>query len=361
MEQTRVEGLTVEYYNTKVINRKVYLDYLRVYSALAVIILHVSAQNWYSTDVNGFAWQVFNFTDSLVRWAAPSFIMISGSLFLAKEIPLKTIYFKYIFRMVIAFVIWAFIYFLFTDGSYYYRILLSINGHYHMWFIMTIIGLYMCLPIIRPIVATDTRMKYFITLSFCFAFLIPQIIVMTNDFGSDLGKEVINTFNKNVKDMNLQFVLGYVSYFVLGYYLDKRELNKKQRTIIYVLGFLGAIFTIEADRIVAIKNQMFCDNYYDNFRVNVLLETIAVFTFFKYKEYKHLWFNNIMLVLSKLSFGAFLVHPLIIEQLKIRCGLHTLSYNALLAVLGNSVLVFSLSFSISAILNQIPLIKKYMV
>ena len=50
------------------VERTIYFDYIRVFATFAVIILHISAQNWYSTDVNGFDWQVFNFFDSIVRW-----------------------------------------------------------------------------------------------------------------------------------------------------------------------------------------------------------------------------------------------------------------------------------------------------
>ena len=48
--------------------RKQYCDYLRVFATFAVVVLHVSATNWYITDVNGMEWQAFNFYDSIVRW-----------------------------------------------------------------------------------------------------------------------------------------------------------------------------------------------------------------------------------------------------------------------------------------------------
>lgn len=99
------------------VDRVVYFDYLRVFATFAVMILHISAQNWYTTDVNGFEWQVFNFYDSIVRWGVPIFVMISGSLFLDREIPLRKMYSKYIFRMAISFFVWSVIYAIFADGS----------------------------------------------------------------------------------------------------------------------------------------------------------------------------------------------------------------------------------------------------
>lgn len=103
-------------------DRKIYLDFLRVFATFAVMILHISAQNWHSTDVNGFEWQVFNFFDSIVRWGVPVFVMISGSLFLNRETPLRIIYSKYIRRMITAFIVWSAIYAFFQDGPIMSRV-----------------------------------------------------------------------------------------------------------------------------------------------------------------------------------------------------------------------------------------------
>ncbi|SFO21753.1 Acyltransferase family protein [Pseudobutyrivibrio sp. UC1225] len=90
--------------------RKVYCDYLRFFAVFAVCVLHVSAFNWACTDVNSLEWQVFNFYESIVRWGVPIFLMISGTLFLNREISIKKLFSKYIFRMVVAFVFWSLFY-----------------------------------------------------------------------------------------------------------------------------------------------------------------------------------------------------------------------------------------------------------
>ncbi len=74
------------------IDRTVYFDYLRVVAILAVVFLHVSDSNWYTTDVNGLQWQTFNFFNGITRWGVPVFVMISGSLFLNREVSLKRMY-----------------------------------------------------------------------------------------------------------------------------------------------------------------------------------------------------------------------------------------------------------------------------
>ena len=83
--------------------RAYHLDFLRVFATFAVMVLHLAAQNWDKINVKTFEWNVFNFYNSIVRWAVPVFVMISGALFLSKDIQLKKIFSKYILRIVTAF------------------------------------------------------------------------------------------------------------------------------------------------------------------------------------------------------------------------------------------------------------------
>lgn len=342
-------------------NRTPYFDYLRVFASFAIMILHISSYNWYRLDVNSFEWQVLNFFDSIVRWGVPVFVMISGALFLDREIPVKKIYSKYIFRMVTAFVAWAIVYMYFLDGSIAEKISLLIQGQYHMWFIFMIIGLYMCIPIIKLVTQDVKRMQYYLLLAFVFAFLIPQMVMLVDDFGGEVVAQRMAEISADVSNMNMQLVLGYASYFVLGYYLHKTDLNKKRRTIIYLCGILGFAATIGLTLIVALNTQQVCLKYYDNFTVNVLFESIAVFTWFKYRKCRFLQLYPFIVKLSQYSFGAYLVHVLIIEQLNVYFGLNTLSFNTILAVLFIGIVVFVISFLISAIINHIPVVKKYVV
>ena len=89
-----------------------YLDYLRIISTIAVVILHVAAQNFYSVDVKSYAWNIFNICDSAVRCAVPVFAMISGALLLdnTRVIDTKKLYIKNILRIIIDFVVLSFIY-----------------------------------------------------------------------------------------------------------------------------------------------------------------------------------------------------------------------------------------------------------
>ena len=156
-----------------------FLDYLRVFAIFFVIMIHVSAQNWYKIDVNDFFWQTFNFYDSISRWSVPVFVMISGALFLNKDIIISQIYKKYILRLMISFLVWSAFYCFLGNRSLSLKNIL--NGEYHMWFIFMIIGLYMLSPIIREIVKNKKIMKYFLLLAFIFTFFIPFVNQIIHD------------------------------------------------------------------------------------------------------------------------------------------------------------------------------------
>lgn len=352
--------------------RKVYCDYLRLVATFAVVFIHVAASNWSNVDVNGIQWQVFNIYDSLVRWGVPIFVMISGALFLNRDVPIKNIYSKYVLRMVIAFVSWSLFYAILTTDTFQHGLINSlkshigtlVTGHYHMWFVLMIIGLYMCIPFMKKIVSDETVMKYFLKLSFIFAFLIPWVLKIVNDFvgsNNSMIQKMVTTIDSNLMNMGMSMVLGYSFYFILGYYLDRIEIKKDVRVMIYVAGILGFIFTVVADAGLSIKTQVANSNYYGNFEVNVLLEVIAVHTLFKYHTFQNEKVNRFVVVLSKFGFGAYLIHTFIIESMAAILHFDTLSMNAWISVPLISIIVFGVSMGISAVLNHIPVIKKYCV
>ncbi len=345
-------------------DRKIYLDYLRVFAIFAMIMLHVASQNWAYINVNSFTWQIFNFFDGILRWCVPIFVMISGNLFLSKEILIKKLYFKYILRLIIAFLFWSCFYALVDIKEKNFISVYSefITGHYHMWFILMIIGLYICVPFIKLVANNKNISRYYLLITFLFAFFLPQVVTLVNDFGANYMIKAVSKINCNMSFMYMNNVVaGFVPYFILGNYLDKTELNKKTRMIIYIMGVLGFFLTVYLSWIVSVKAQIALENYYGPWRVNVLFESVAVYIWFKYKKYNVKKLNAVVVKLSKYSFGAYLVHAFVIEKLDIFFSLNSLSFNPIFSVVLIGVLVFIVSFMISGILNNIPSLKKYIV
>lgn len=342
--------------------RKVYFDFLRIFATLAVIILHVAAQNWYNTDINSIEWNTFNFYDSIVRWGVPIFIMISGSLFINKDLSIKTIYKKYIFRIITSLICWSIIYTLLISKPYSIsnKILTVIKGHYHMWFLFMIVGLYMITPLVKQITLNKDLTKYFIVLGIIFAIIIPQFISLLSVKYENLGN-----FIKEIMDnINLHMILGYTVYYILGFYLDKTHLKAHIFKYIYILGILGFIATIVFSVYLSKYTQKANSLFYGNFTFNVLLESIFVFTLTKKyfeKNKLSIKMQKKLSLISKYCFGIYLVHVLVITYLDKFLNLNTLSFNPIFSVPIISIIVFVISFLISFVINQIPILKKYVV
>ncbi len=294
-----------------------------------------------------------------MRWGVPVFVMISGALFLSKnEISTKVIFSKYVLRIVTAFAAWSFIYYLVSKGEIAEqfvglfspgrvgRLAGIITSYYHLWFLPMIAGIYICLPIIKKISEDDKISNYFLIISFVFWFLLPQISQLVNDFGNEKMILITNAINGNINNMNMGLVCSYVFYFILGYKISKLELNQKQRTAIYLSGLCGFLFTIILSWALAIKMQTPLETYYSNTCINVFLEAVAIFTFLKNISFEQgLWYKKVILKISQYSFGIYLVHIIVIEQLG-RLGITASRWNPVIAVPLVVCIVFIISLVI---------------
>ena len=138
--------------NSKVLirdSRLFYLDYLRMTCSFFVILIHVSAE-YYRLDLNSYKWKIAYFYNGISRFSVPNFFMISGTLFLRKNITFEVIIKKYIMKIFIHLLLWSIIYSLsdvnITQLDLKNRIIHIIKGHVHLWYLFAIMGLYILIP-----------------------------------------------------------------------------------------------------------------------------------------------------------------------------------------------------------------------
>ena len=355
----------------KLVQRQYHLDYLRVFASIAIILLHVTAQNMNYVELAGTGWNIYNICNGVSRWGVPVFVMMSGALFIPREIPTKTLYKKYISRMAIAYVVWSAFYAIvdpigipiFTEG---YKISITeimgnfISGAVHLWFLPMIIGLYMCIPLIKQLTKNDSLIKYFLLLSFVFCFIKTQTELVVTNLLSGSVQTIFENVNTLFKNFNINLVLGFTSYFILGFYLNKTEINKKKRILIYILGVIGLVSTILLNLAASKNAGKSLETFYSAYSINVILMAIAVFVWFKYNAKGNDKLNKIIVKLSKYSFGAFLVHIFILKVLH-TFGIQSTNFHPVLSVPSITIFTAIASYLISLVLNKIPVIKKYIV
>jgi len=344
--------------------RTTYLDILRIISIFSVIVIHVSMDSWLNLKIYSIDWQIANIFDSISRFAVPVFIMVSGALFLnpKKTVQFKTIFKKYILRIVIAFIFWSFLYATFNGLSIYkeiniellkYIIKRFIIGEYHMWFLYTIVGLYLITPFLKKIVENRNLAKSFLVLSFTFSSLIPFLQLLP----------VLNKTEVLTDKLNLYFFLGYSFYYMLGHYLYTYEFSRQIKSIIYSLGLLSLFCTIlSTNLLITISKFDFLSTNYGytvNLMPNIVFMSSSVFLLIKSLFYgKELKRNELIIRLSKLSFGAYLIHVFFIKILALM-SISSTSFTTILSVPVMSILVFIMSFLASYFLSKIPYVNKY--
>ena len=212
-------------------DRVVFFDWLRIIATLAVVVIHCCSKE--SLEVASYEWNTVHFYNCLSQWAVPAFVMISGALFLGREITLSKLFKKSIFRIGTAFLFWSVLYacwrFFVTHEKNSIRemVLSIIKGHYHMWFLFLIVGLYLVVPLLNKIVENQKLAVYFVVLAFLFAFLFPQIINVVG-LKFEGPASILNEF---ISKFRVEMVLGYAGYFVLGYLLAQVRINKRAEAL----------------------------------------------------------------------------------------------------------------------------------
>lgn len=337
-------------------NRVIYADILRVLSMIAVIVIHVVATQFYKIEVKSYEWWMLNLSDSMSRWAVPIFVMISGMFLLdsKKEITLKNIFSKYIKKYIIIILIWNLIYAI-IPCIYNRNINIQeflqtiILGQTHIWFLYMIIGLYMITPFLRKIIQEGNLIKYYIVLWLIFALILNPI---TEIFNLNILKELIN------EKLYINFVLGYTGYFLLGFYISKKNYNKIS---MYIIGAVGFLITFIGTALIS--NGKLNTDLLQPLTINVFMMGISLFLLIKdkFQNYKFKTiYVTIIEKLAKNSLGIYLIHYLIIGILS-KLGFSILEFNVILGVIMETIIVFVISFIITEILSRIKILNKYMI
>lgn len=313
--------------------RIIYLDVLRVLAIFMVLLMHAGDPYLWDAATKTFGIEC-SFYCALLRPCVPLFIIMSSILLL----PLKTdatAFFKRRFtRVLVPFLLWSIIYvFLptpdkivfggpenaFTDTGmnvYAYNLMMipiSFTGtNVHFWFIYTIIGLYLFMPIISPWIQQATKktllfflMVWSVTLLFPYIRLwFPQIQGECdwNDFGM------------------LYYFSGYLGYIVLGYFLHKyNTLSRVKSSLLGLLLFAVGLaltykgFLWDEQRFLTKLNNTGIENWkllelcIGNLTINVVLMTAGMFLFIQKLTLPKM-LKSIIVELSIFSYAIFLVH-----------------------------------------------------
>ncbi len=343
--------------------RIIHYDLLRIIAAFSVVMLHSAAQFWYTIPVTQVEWKIANCYDALFRFGVPIFVMLSGVLFLGRDVDVKRLYTHNIFRLLIVYLIWSAAYGLFDCTRYDLREIgwqaiaqEMMGGRYHLWFLPMIIGIYMLLPILRLWVknAQKKDLQYFLILFFVLKIGAETISVL---WQNEFVHYILDIFAAS----ELSAVCSYIGYFVLGYYLVFIGIPKKWQKILYVAALPALILNIILDSAMAIKANAPIGVIYDSFGLFTFIIVVALFVFGVEVLSKVSYspcVERVIREVSQATFGIYLSHLLCMELLE-RYGIHSMTIPNAVGIPLLAIGVFLICFAFAAVVRRIPFIGKY--
>lgn len=345
--------------------RLAYADRLRTVATIAVIVLHLSGSQLTHVPVDSWNFTLLNAFDALTRWCVPMFVLLSGAFLLdpEKPEPLNRLLLR-ILRLVVALGVWASVYAIADhmegggrlnwDGirSALWNVVLG-QTHYHLWFLYTIIGLYLVTPLLRAFVrgATRTDFHWFFLLSFLLASLLPTLLQFHPS----------QTLSLYLKRLDLHLVLGYAGYYVAGYYLKTFPLRRKTRAVLYALGLLGGFVTLFGTQWLSLRQGSLNGTLYSNMAPNVVFSSVALFVLFRSASERRpaRRTKSHCAGMAQRSLGIYLVHDLFLMLLRAQ-GITVLSFSPLLSVPVLTAVVFVLAYAAAWLLSKLPLFGPYL-
>ncbi len=290
-------------------------DLIRVVAIYLVVMIHVSGQ---LTNVWGKIpadqWIIADIYGAVARISVPLFFMISGYLLLPRSESLRVFFTKRMVKILIPFVAWSLIYLFWFCGNHanactanlVSQLLLVKGTYYHLWFLYTLISIYLILPVLRLMFRPDTDKKvlwYLIGL-----WLIFQPVLT-------IAKQVWN-FNINISP---PLATGFLCFFVLGSLLGEMPLSRSMIFSSAALWVIGAVATVEGTYLLTLRSGAYNGVFYDFVSMNVIIASGAAFILLRRIAEAGIFttprFRAVTRSLAAASFGIYLVHILVIEIL----------------------------------------------
>lgn len=334
-------------------------DLIRVVAIFLVVVIHVSGQ---LTNVWGkiseSQWIIADIYGGTARVCVPLFFMISGYLLLPRSESLRLFYTKRMTKILIPFVVWSLLYLGWYCGNHpgtctpalSWNLLLAQGTYYHLWFLYSLIGIYLILPVLRLMIRPDTDQSilwYLIGLWLIFE----PLLTIPNRFWD---------FNFKIHP---PLAAGFVCYFIFGYLLGELSLSRA-RILLAAVVFVAATFmTVFGTYLLTRAAGQFDGFFYDFVSLNVILASGAAFVLLRWVSERKLFtspgIHVITRSLATTTFGIYLVHVIVLEVLDSWIPfVHINSFmgNAVWSIPLTSIIVFGISFLIVRILQKIPVL-----
>ncbi len=347
--------------------RILYPDILRVLATFAVVLHHIAGKNMWAFKPTDVQYAVFLFESTIVKFAVPMFILLSGMFLLNpdKHIMPKDLFRKQMLRVMTSFVFWTVFYAAFnTFAAWDYapetvpeRMFnaIFVTRQYHLWFLPLIFGLYLVTPFLRHMVAgcSKKELTAFMLMAFIFASVLPLCETL----------KLLPALTALMRELGITMVTGCVGWYVAGIYLVKYLNIQKRgtRLLCYILGVVSILLAYYLTMAHALETGENIETWIIANAVTMVLPVIAVFVLVRaiadrltFSEKSIKWIT----ILAQDAFGIYLLHDACITVFE-SIGLSTLKFNPYIAPPVLAVLCFLLTWLVVHLLRKIPFARKF--
>lgn len=338
-----------------------WVDLARVVAMFLVVVIHVSGQVtnvWGQVSLD--RWIIADVYGGIARVSVPLFFMISGYLLLPRSEDLRTFYTRRVLRILVPLAAWSLIYLAWFCGGHpgectpgvVQNLLLLTGTYYHLWFLYSLLAIYLILPLLRLMVRPDTDRRllwYFILLWLIF----------------QPGWTVLQQFWHLYINITPLLATNFTPYFFLGYLLGEIDLTPRRLVASALLFVVGVAATVLGAYLMSSSAGAYNGFFYDFLSFNVIAAAAGAFVLLRRAgESAALGSDRLQAALRSLApatYGIYLVHVLVIEILGY--GIPSVPVNT---SIGNPawtipvvcVIVFFVSYVIVRGLQQVPILRQ---
>ena len=335
--------------------RILYLDRLRFFAILCIILLHIiSFFRWKYFNTNTSYFFILTLLDSLTRVGIPIFFMLTGALmFSKKDEEYKEFLKKRVLKLVIAYFIFCAIYFIYNNGfniSIYEFLRQSTAStlEYHLWFMPVIIVIYLFIPFIKKIAINLDNKELLRMISL--VFLLGNCLVGLYAILERFNYYLLGNFC-------LPNLVIFTNYLFIGYYLSN---NKVKIDIKLIILSTISIIIIPFLTILISTNEI-NDVFLNSLSPLVVAPSILVFTLFKNSKMKATDFDNIIVKNIDNIFYVYLLHVLILKIIQKEIPFLETSHSFIIDLLLIPLLFAAVTLLSFGMINLYKYIKKIII